>query len=199
MYSPALTVSSRVAFWKKTVWLRELILHFSPEIQMICFKKRGMSWVARGIWVGEDTPQIHWNSLIKNIFRKEGYHPIRLTLCLSLVCEPILLSLSRSPSHLLQIVAVCEQIFFHLSRFWASLPLAACELSLSHSGSLWLFLVVSSSLWFPLTLTGSLCGSLWLSVTPILATTGSHCHSLAYSGPLSHFIPVWCWITHKKF
>ena len=30
----------------------------------------------------------------------------------------------------------------------------------------------------------SLSGSLWLSVTPILALTGSHCHSLAYSGPL---------------
>ena len=27
-------------------------------------------------------------------------------------------------------------------------------------------------------------GSLWLSVTPTLALTGSHCHSLAYSGPL---------------
>ena len=38
----------------------------------------------------------------------------------------------------------------------------ACELSVTHSGSQWLFLVVSSSLWFPLALTGSLCGSLWL-------------------------------------
>ena len=26
--------------------------------------------------------------------------------------------------------------------------------------------------------------SLWLSVTPTLALTGSHCHFLAYSGPL---------------
>ena len=30
----------------------------------------------------------------------------------------------------------------------------------------------------------SLSGSLWLSVTPTLALTGSHCHSLAYSDPL---------------
>ena len=98
------------------------------------------------------------------------------------------------------IVAICEPICFQLSHFWASLLLivAACELSLTHSGSLWFFLVVSSSLWFPLAISvafsGSywlspclslfLCSSLWLSVTPSLAPTGSHRHSLAYSGPL---------------
>ena len=30
----------------------------------------------------------------------------------------------------------------------------------------------------------ALSGSHWLSVTPTLALTGSHLHSLAYSGPL---------------
>ena len=30
----------------------------------------------------------------------------------------------------------------------------------------------------------SLSGSLWLSVTPTLALTGSHCHSLTLSGSL---------------
>ena len=40
------------------------------------------------------------------------------------------------------------------------------------------------SKWLLLDLSLSLSGSLWLSVTPTLALTGSHCHSLAYSGPL---------------
>ena len=35
-----------------------------------------------------------------------------------------------------------------------------------------------------LALIGSLPVSLLLSVTPTLALTGSHCHSLAYIGPL---------------
>ena len=77
------------------------------------------------------------------------------------------LSLARAFwAYLHLIVAVCEPIFFQLSHFWASRPLivGACELSLTHSGSLWLFLVVSSSLWFPLALTGSLCGPLWLTI-----------------------------------
>ena len=85
----------------------------------------------------------------------------------------------------------------------------ACELSLTHSGSLWLFLVVSSSLWFPLALTGSLrlslalsgsywispClflalyGSLWLPLWLSLALTATLWHTLALSGSqlLSNF------------
>ena len=37
---------------------------------------------------------------------------------------------------------------------------------------------------------GSLPVFLWLSVTPTLALSGSHCHSLAYSGPLWHTIAL---------
>ena len=48
--------------------------------------------------------------------------------------------------------------------------------------SLALSVALSGSYWLSLSL--SLSGSLWLSVTPTLALTGSHCHSLAYSGPL---------------
>ena len=33
----------------------------------------------------------------------------------------------------------------------------------------------------------SLSGSLWLSVTPTLALTGSHCHSVAHAGSLLLF------------
>ena len=42
---------------------------------------------------------------------------LRLTLCLSLVCEQIFLSLSRFVSHTLQIVAVFEPISLSLTRF----------------------------------------------------------------------------------
>ena len=49
----------------------------------------------------------------------------------------------------------------------------ACELSLTHSGSLWLFLVVSSSLWLSLALTGSLPVSLWLSMALCDSHSGS--------------------------
>ena len=60
---------------------------------------------------------------------------------------------------------------------------------------------LSSSLWFPLAQFGSLCGSLrlslalslsfsgflWLSVTPTLAPTGSHCHSFLLWPSLAHY------------
>ena len=58
----------------------------------------------------------------------------------------------------------------------------------SHFSFLWLPLALTCSLrgfhWLSLALTESLPVSLWLSVTPTLALTGSHCHFLAYSGPL---------------
>ena len=87
------------------------------------------------------------------------------------------------------IVVVFEPICFQLSRFWASLPLivAACELSLTHSGSLWLFLVVASSLWFPLALTGSLPVSLWLSMALCDSRSGSHCRWSKLSPGLGRF------------
>ena len=53
----------------------------------------------------------------------------------------------------------------------------------SHSGSNLLSQAFTGSLWLLLDLSLSLSGSLWLSVTPTLALIGSHCHSLAYSGP----------------
>ena len=51
--------------------------------------------------------------------------------------------------------------------------LASLRLSLALSGSYWISPCLSLALY----------ESLWLSVTPTLALTGSHCHSLAYSGP----------------
>ena len=67
----------------------------------------------------------------------------------------------------------------HSGSLWLPLALTcSLRLSLALSGSYWISLCLS------LALTGSLPVSLWLSVTPILAPTGSHCNSLAYSGPL---------------
>ena len=59
-------------------------------------------------------------------------------------------------------------------------PSGSNLLSQAFTGSLWLFLDLSLSL----------SVSLWLSVTPTLALTGSHCHSLAYSG-LALSGPLW--------
>ena len=56
---------------------------------------------------------------------------------------------------------------------------------MTHSSSLWLFLVVSSSLWFPIALTGSLPVSLWLSMALCDSHSGSHWLSLPLSGILS--------------
>ena len=145
--SPALTVSSRVAFWKKTVWLRELILNFSPEIQMICFQKRGASWVARGAWVWGDTPQIRWNSPIKNIFRKEWYHPIKKSVLSALSALSTIFS---ALSAYLTIFDKKYSISLSLSRFLSLSPF--------HRRNLWanLFSIVAF-----LSQSPSYCRSLW--------------------------------------
>ena len=57
-------------------------------------------------------------------------------------------------------------------------------LKVTKNGSNLLSQAFTGSLWLLLDLSLSLFGSLWLSVTPTLTLTDSHCHSLAYSGPL---------------
>ena len=77
-----------------------------------------------------------------------------------------------------------------------SLPVSLCD---SHSGSLWLpcsnwlSQAFTGSLRLLLDLSLSLFGSLWLSVTPTLAPTDTHCHCLTYPGPL------WLIIAHICF
>ena len=63
------------------------------------------------------------------------------------------------------------------------LGMLKCEASLFF-GSYLLSHAYTGSLWLLVDLSLSLSGSLWLSVTPTLAPTGSHRHSLDYSGPL---------------
>ena len=181
---------------------------------------------SRLAWYGFPISSLPPNTSLHPVLYPEWY---KVWSRLSLVCEPFFLSFLYSVSHLLQIVAVCEPIslsllsrflslfpfhccgyepiFFQLSRFWVSLPLivAACELSLTHSGSLWLFLVVSLwlSLWLSLALPLSLPVSLWLpmalcdshsgSCLLYLAFSGSHglspCLSMAFYGCLQ--LPLW--------
>ena len=66
-------------------------------------------------------------------------------------------------------------------------------LTLATSGTNWLSQALTGSLWLLiLDLSLSLSGSLWLSMTPTLAPTGSHCHSLDYSGPIWPSLAHYC-------